>query len=171
MWYVIQTFSGEEERTANMIRKLVPSACFEECFVPKRERIKKFRGSWNKTEEVLFLGYTFVISEKPKDLYEALKRIPRLTKVLGREDNYFFPLGEHEERFVRGIGDKSHKTGLSRVAVGKEKEILVVEGPLKSYEGNIVKVNLHRREAVVQVDFMGRPMELYMGIEMIDMKH
>ena len=52
MWYVIQTFGGEEERTAHMIRKLVSRDCLEECFVPKRERLKKFRGSWNKVEEV-----------------------------------------------------------------------------------------------------------------------
>ena len=39
MWYVIQTFSGEEDRTADIIRRMVPLDCFEECFVLKRERL------------------------------------------------------------------------------------------------------------------------------------
>ena len=60
MWYVIQTLSGEEEKTADVIRKMVPSNFVQECFVPKRERMKKFHGNWNKVEEVLFRGYAFL---------------------------------------------------------------------------------------------------------------
>lgn len=167
MWYVIQTLSGEEERTAGMIEKLVSPDYAKECFVPKRERMKKFQGYWNKVEEVLFRGYTFVVSERPKELHEELRRIPGFTKVLGREGDYFVPLNEKEERMVKGIGNEDHKTLLSRIAVGERRKITIIDGPLKDYEGNIVKVNLHRREVAVQVDFMGRPIELYMGIEMV----
>ena len=92
MWYTIQTLGGQEEKTVDMIRKMVSPDLIEECFVPKRERLKKYRGSWNKVEEVLFQGYAFVISNRPKELYEEMKQVPRLTKVLGRETDYFIPL-------------------------------------------------------------------------------
>lgn len=168
MWYVIQTLSGEEEKTADVIRKMVPSNFVQECFVPKRERMKKFRGNWNKVEEVLFQGYAFVVSERPGDLYEELRRVPKLTKVLGRETDSFFSLSEKEERLVQKMGDKKHKTSLSKVTVGEGKKIQVIDGPLKEYTGNIVKMNLHKREVTVKVGFMGREMELKMGIEMVD---
>ncbi len=168
MWYVIQTLSGEEDRTAGMIKKMVSPEFVKECFVPKRERVKKFQGYWNKVEEVLFRGYAFVVSERPKELYEELKRIPALTKVLGREGDSFMALDEKEESMVKELGNKDHKTLLSRIKVGEQRTIRIIDGPLKNYEGNIVKVNLHRREAVVQVDFMGRAVELYMGIEMVE---
>ena len=168
MWYVIQTVSGEEDRTAGMIKKMVSPEFVKECFVPKRERVKKFQGYWNKVEEVLFRGYAFVVSERPKELYEELKRIPALTKVLGREGDSFMALDEKEESMVKELGNKDHKTLLSRIKVGEQRTIRIIDGPLKNYEGNIVKVNLHRREAVVQVDFMGRAVELYMGIEMVE---
>lgn len=168
MWYVIQTLSGEEEKTADVIRKMVPSNFVQECFVPKRERMKKFHGNWNKVEEVLFQGYVFVISERPGDLYEELRRVPRLTKLLGRETDFFFSLSEKEESLVREIGDKKHKTSLSRVTVGEGKKIQVIDGPLKGYAGNIVKMNLHKREVTVKVEFMDREMELKMGIAMVD---
>ena len=45
----------------------------------------------------------------------------------------------------------------------------MVDGPLKGYVGNIVKVDLHKREVVIEVKFMGRKIELKMGISMIDM--
>ena len=168
MWYVIQTLGGQEERTADMIRKTVVPDLIEECFVPKRERLKKFRGSWNKVEEVLFYGYAFVISDRPEELYEELKRIPKLTKVLGREEGYFFALGEKEKELVEAIGNHEHRTCVSRITIGEGKKIKVIDGPLTGYGGNIVKVNLHKREAIVRVGFMGRNMELKMGISMIN---
>lgn len=167
MWYVIQTLSGKEEETANMIRKTVSSYYIEECFVPKRERLKKFHGIWHKEEEILFQGYVFTVSKRPKELYQELKYIPRLTKILGKEGQYFYSLSEKDERIVRGIGDKMHKTSLSKIEVEEGKKIQVIEGPLKDYVGDMVKVNLHKREVVVRVEFMGRTMELKMGIEMV----
>ena len=168
MWYVIQTLGGAETRTADMIQKMVSRDCLVECFVPKRERLKKFRGCWNKVEDVLFQGYVFAISEKPEELYEELKRIPSFTRVLGREEGWFSGLGKQEEDFVRGIGDERHKTSISKITVHEGKRIRVVDGPLKDYEGDVVKVDLHRREAAVKIEFMGRKLELKMGIERVD---
>ena len=165
MWYVIQTLGGKEEESADMIRRRVSSYYVEDCFIPKRERLKKFHGIWNKEEEILFRGYVFVDSERPQGLDRELKQIPRLTKLLGREDEYFFALSQEEEELVRGIGDEKHKTSISRIAVEEGKKIRVLEGPLKGYTGDVVKVNLHKREVVVRVEFMGRPMELKMGVE------
>lgn len=49
-------------------------------------------------------------------------------------------LGEKEKRLAESIGNREHKTALSKVVVG---------------------------EVMVEVEFMGRKMELTMGIEMI----
>lgn len=170
MWYVIQTFGGQEERTADMIRKQVSPHYVKECFIPKRDRLKRFQGSWHKVEEILFPGYVFGITDRPEGLYEDLRRIPKLTKVLGREGQYFTPLDEKEEALVRRLGGQGHRMGISKVEVLEGKRIRVVQGPLKDYVGDIVKVNLHKREVAVRVEFMGRPVELYMGIEMVDIK-
>ena len=136
-------------------------------YAQKRERVKKFCGQWNKVDEILFPAYIFVITDKPAELYRELRQVPRLTKVLGREEAYFVPLSQDEERLVRSLGDQEHRTGLSKVAVEEGKKIRVLEGPLKDYAGDVVKVNLHKREAAVKVEFMGREMELKMGIEMV----
>ncbi len=167
MWYTIQTLGGQEEKTVDMIRKMVSPDLIEECFVPKRERLKKYRGSWNKVEEVLFQGYAFVISNRPKELYEEMKQVPRLTKVLGRETDYFIPLDKKEMNFVGSIGNTEHKTVLSKVVIGEKKDIQVIDGPLKGYIGNIVKINLHKREVIIEVEFMRRRLRLRMGIEMV----
>lgn len=168
MWYVIQTLGGKEEETADMIQRAVSPYYIEECFIPKRERIKKFHGVWNREEEVLFKGYVFTVSRSPEELYQALKQIPRMTKILGREGQFFFPLNEEDEKFVKRIGDEKHKTSISKIEVKEGKKIRVIEGPLKDYIGDVTKVDLHKREVVVHVGFMGRPLDLKMGIEMVN---
>lgn len=170
MWYVIQTLGGEEEKTADIIKKRVSSYYIEDCFIPKRERMKKFHGYWNKVEEILFPGYVFVISQQPEVLYQELRQIPKLTKILGRENEHFVTLDEEEQRLIQEIGDEDHRTSLSKVTVAEGNRVQVIEGPLKGYLGNVVKVNLHKREVIVKVSFMGREIELFMGVEMVDSK-
>lgn len=167
MWYVIQTFGGEEERTADMIEKGISADLIKECFIPKREKLKKFHGCWHKVEEILFPGYVFAVTERPWELYQELKRIPRLTRFLGKEGQFFFSLNQEEEKLVRELGNQEHKTEISMIEVREGKKIRVIDGPLKDYVGDVVRVNLHKREVAVRVEFMGREMELRMGIEMV----
>ena len=97
-----------------------------------------------------------------------MQQIPKLTKILGRENEYFVALKVEEQRLIQEIGDKDHRTSLSKVTVTEGNRVQVVDGPLKGYMGNVIKVNLHKREVIVKVTFMGREIELFMGIEMVD---
>lgn len=237
MWYVVQVYGGREESTAGLMKQWVSRQFLTDCFIPVRERERKFHGKWNFVREVLFPGYIFVESSAPGKLFGELKRVPRLTRLLGGdggEEICFIPLEEKEARGILGLGDDNHVTGISKIRLapepgkesgkdgrmgmagekraeenenkegggcgrrcggelekeaGKEnkkaerdktgglwgaeetrragRRIEVVSGPLKGKEGRIVRVNLHRREAVVRIDFMGREMEIFLGIEMV----
>ena len=168
MWYVIQVMGGREENTADMIRKRISSETIEECFIPKKERLKKFKGRWQQIEEILFPGYVFAEAKDPEELYRQLKQITMMTKVLQDGEFHFLPLSEEEERQIKGMGDHSHITGLSKVRVEEGKQVAILEGPLKNMEGKIVKVDLHKREVIVNVLFMGRNVKLKLGIEMVE---
>lgn len=170
MWYVIQVQGGQEERTAELIQKQVSPLAIEECFIPKKERLKKFRGRWQQMEEILFAGYVFASAKKPEELYQELKQISKLTKILQDGAFHFLPLSEEEEYTIKTMGDNYHKTRLSQVKVLEGKQILILDGPLKNQEGNIIKIDLHRREAVVRIPFMGRQVDLKLGIEMVEVQ-
>ena len=58
--------------------------------------------------------------------------------------------------------------GLSKVVVGEDKQIKIISGPLKNLEGQIKKMNLHKRIAVVEVEFMGNRSLIHLGIEIAD---
>ena len=57
---------------------------------------------------------------------------------------------------------------LSQVSVSEDDAVTILSGPLKNMEGYIRKIDLHRRIAKVEVDFMNRKTLIHLGIEMVE---
>ena len=41
----------------------------------------------------------------------------------------------------------------------------VIKGDLKTYEREITKIDLHRRTAIIQTNFLGKRRNIYMGFQ------
>jgi transcriptional antiterminator NusG len=170
VWYVMQVISGQENRTVFLVEEIVSKRALESCFVPVRKLKKKFRGAWHEVTEKLFPGYVFMISKQPRLLYEELKQIPALTRMLGRCGEYFTPLSEEDvcmmEKLQNGKGGGGNlEVEISKVAVEDGNQVRILSGPLVDLEGQIKKVNLHKRIAEVEMDFMGDRILINFGIE------
>ena len=117
---VIQTMSGKESRLAAHLEIMgVMKELAMETFVPKRQVKKRFRGEWETVTEKLFPGYLFVETEKPDELYLALKKVPMLSRILGDREIDYITLDPEEEAFIRRIGSKrgDHSIGISTVQI------------------------------------------------------
>ncbi len=198
MYYVLQVAPGTEERTERLIRGQVRNRAYGRCFHPMRHVRKKFRGEWRDFHEKLLPGYVFITSESVRELYQELRQVTVLTKMLGKEEECFAALQEKEaewlERLMRicewenqgkYVTEKTlfrteRKEGsekeeilaeisLSQILV-EEDGITILSGPLKHMEGNIKKIHLHKRLAAVEVEFMGKMTEIYLGIELVQKK-
>lgn len=173
MWYVMQVMSGWEGKCAMMLERNIPDEILEKCFVPMRRMKKKYHGKWHEVTEKLFPGYVFLVSGQPRVLYDELKNVPMLTKLLGSCEEYFTPLSQKDVRFLhrlQNMESKSDGVGISKVSVGEDSHIRVIAGPLKNLEGQIRKINLHKRIALVEADFMGNRALLHLGIEIVEGK-
>ena len=173
MYYVIQVAPGMEDRTESWIRGLVNSQVYDRCFHPMRHVRKKFHGEWKDMHEKLLPGYVFLVSRSIEELYQELKQIPVLTKMLGKDGGQFTPLSKRDIQWLQRItagkteNDGSREAGLSQVAVSEAGEITVLSGPLKQMEGQIRKIYLHKRVAEVEVDFMDQKTVIHLGIELV----
>ena len=147
MYYVIQVASGMEERAEEQINVVVDRKLYDRCFHPMRHMKKKLRGE--------------------------LKHVPAFTRMLGKDAEQFIPLSKEEvewlTRIMRTAGD-GMEVGLSQVSVSEDDVITILSGPLKSMEGYIRKIDLHRRIAKVEVEFMNRKTVIHLGIEMVGKK-
>ena len=199
MCYVIYTGVGREKTAQNMITKLVPRELYARVFYPFRHMRKKIGGSWADIYEWLIPGYLFVITDRIAAFYTALRRVPCLTKLLGKSgDNAapdFFPIAPDEEAWLRAIlGDNwfdlpgcsalpdggapfengtdaagsNAVTALSLIDFDENDNVRILSGPLMTLGGQVRNIDLHRRCADVEVNFMGRPQLLRLGFEILE---
>lgn len=93
LWYVVQTVGGQEKHVLDLINKLVDEELIQESFIPQYEVKKRIQGVWKMRSEVLLPGYIFVITDQPGKLREALRSVPKFTRLLGNND-VFTPLDD-----------------------------------------------------------------------------
>ena len=90
-----------------------------------------------------------------------------MTKILGKCEEYFTPLPGRDVKMLQRI--QAQKTvEISQVAVEEGNSIRIISGPLQNMKGKIKKINLHKRIAKVEMDFMGSRRVVYLGIEIME---
>ena len=166
MWYAIQTITGDEEETIRTIRKVIAPEICEDCFLIKREAVWRIQGSCKRYTERLFPGYVFVSTAYPEEFYRQLKLVPQFTRILGKEEQEFYPVSAEEEAFLKELlnGDKEYTVRLSMVKVDGQGNIVACGKPLKRYLGCVVKKRIRLRYVVIRVWLLGRERDVLLGI-------
>lgn len=167
MWYAVWVRSGQEDRVLELcktFRHYHPDA-YEECFIPTYEKYRKVKGQPTKQLAHLLPGYLFFVSDHLQELQKLLKRIPEFAKTLGDDDGAI-PLYQEEVEFLQRY------TGEDRILKMSEgylvgSELVVTDGPLKDYQGKVMKIDRHKRTAVLELEFLGRKMKVTVGLEVV----
>ncbi|MFQ6793927.1 antiterminator LoaP [Thomasclavelia sp.] len=168
-WYVIQVRSGREEEIKNTCMKLITKDVLHECFIPRTIRKKKFRGTWIEIEEILFKGYVFMVTDQIDVLFNKLKMIPDLTKVLGNDGEFICPLLKEEVLFLMNFGKEDHIVSMSTGYIVGDK-VNIIHGPLMNHEGMIKKIDRHKRIAYIEVSLFDQVVIVQVGLEIISKK-
>lgn len=175
MYFVIQVTSRNEYKMKEKIEKIVSSSFYDDIFIPTRIRQKKIQGKWIDYEDRLFPGYLFVETEKPNELADELKKIIGFTKILGYKDKegiHYTPLSDSESDLIDKLLNRKNKTRnsllpLSEVIIEEGRQVKVISGPLFGFEGKVVKYDLHKRIAILSIDFAGSTAKVNVGIDLI----
>lgn len=138
---------------------------YEECFIPTYEKYRKVKGQPTKQLAHLLPGYLFFVSDHPQELQKLLKRIPEFAKTLGDDDGAI-PLYQEEVEFLQKYTDEERILKMSEgYLVGSE--LVVTDGPLKDYQGKVMKIDRHKRTAVLELEFLGRKTKVTVGLEVV----
>ena len=160
MWYVVQTVAGRECAVCRLIESLVEDDVLQECFVPRYEVQKQFRGQWRTCTATLFPGYLIVVTDRVDELESQLRRVPAFAWVLSN-DGGFVPL--ERDAFT----EKGHRTvGVSEGVIEGDR-IIVLKGPLVGREGWIRKINRRKRTAYLEIDMFGRTIQTKIGLGIV----
>ena len=162
-WYVIQTYTGGEEKLVEMIRQIVPRQYYGDCFVVYSEQLCH-RQQENQIHVLrLFPGYIFISSEEIEGLFSYLRKVPAMTKIIASDDFAFTPLYKGEAEFLLNIMDKEHIVRLSYVATDGRDHVTYLSGPLEKCREQILSYRFRKRYAVVRLQLEGQEKEVKLG--------
>lgn len=165
MWYAVQVYTGQEQKTLKICESYMENDSFVQFFCPKYEASYKRKGVRRVVRRVLFPGYIFLDTEQIEEVYLQLKRFPEFTKVLtvGKE---CIPLTEPEKNFIKKHGNAEYIFEMSRGYIEGD-EIIITEGAFAGYEGKLKHVDRHNRYGVIEVEMFGRITEMKFGLEIV----
>ncbi len=172
LWYVIQTYTGKEEKLIQMVRRIVPQDLYGECFVAYHEQLRHRQQENRIHIERVFPGYVFITSEEPDKLFLFLKNVPAMSKMMSDGEFYFLPLDTAEAQFLRQIMDEHHVIRLSYVATDGKDHVSYVAGPLeaalRAETERVTGYHFRLRYARVRLALAGEEKEVRMGIILND---
>lgn len=157
-WYVLHVVTGKEEGIGLRIRGLGMGA-----LIPKRRMRERKNGIWRIRERTLFPGYVFIYSSMDAAAFHAIKQVPGILRILG--DTYGpQPLKQEEVNHILRLSGDGTPLEISKV-LAEGAGITVLSGPLRGMEGKIIKLDLRRCRAKVNIDLMGEPRVVELGVE------
>ena len=168
LWYAIQSYTGKEEQLAEMIRRVVPERYYGECFVPYFERLR----CWRQQNQVhilrLFPGYLFISTDSIEAVFQCLKRVPAMSKILTAGAFEFTPLYDSEAEFLKEILDADHIVRLTYTATDGKGHVTYMAGPLEKCRDRIETYKFRDRYAQVRLTIAGQEKTVRMGIILND---
>lgn len=164
MWYVLQTMTGQEEELVHMIKEVVPSHVYADCFVAYYERVWRRQGQSIVHVERLFPGYVFIVSDDPNELYMELKRVPAMSKLVSAGKFEFLPIEKEEEAFFHALLTEERIVRLSYVETDGRGNVFRISGPLKQFKEQVVRFQFKKRYAVIRFHMLGMEKTGTLGI-------
>lgn len=164
-WYVINTYSGHEDKVKNnLLRRVesmnmggrifhveVPQETYDE--IKDGKRVEKTRKSYP--------GYVLVEMEMDEDTWHVIRSTPGVTAMLGTQTKPK-PLSDRE---VNRIFRRTTSKQKVHVDLHAGEHVKVISGPFADFSGEILEVNPERGKLKVSVSIFGRatPVELEFG--------
>ena len=116
------------------------------------------------TEETIS-GYVFLIAENQEKLVNGLRKVIGLTKLIGTGDE-IVPLVQEEIDLLMKIGTDKQLVEISSGIIENDR-VQILAGPLMGMEGNIRRIDRHKRTAYLEIEMFGRTVEMKVGLEII----
>jgi transcriptional antiterminator NusG len=167
LWYVINTYSGHENKVKTNLEHRIVSMnqqpSFRRVVVPTEQVIETKDGQKVQTEKRVLPGYVLVNMNMSDEAWTVVKGTPGVTGFVGAGTKPV-PLSQPEvDRILHhGAPAGPGQVAKSQVEFTLGESVKVTSGPLSDFDGEIVDVNADQQKLKVLVDIFERqvPVEL-----------
>jgi len=161
-WYIVQTFSGFEQKVAETLKDTIKKKeklledKIEDVLVPTHEVTEVKRGKRVQRKKKYFPSYVLVKMEMNKELYHMIKNINKVTGFLGTT-GIPAPVPEKEIDKIMGRIKEGTLAPKTQITFDIGEQVKVCEGPFASFSGLVEEVDDEKSRLKVSVSIFGRP--------------
>ena len=172
-WYIIQTYSGYENKvTLNLeqrIRSMDMTDRIFQVIIPIEEEIEIHQGQRRTVQKKMFPGYVFVQMVMNDDSWYVVRNTPGVTGFAGstiEDRSKPTPLDDEEVgRILRQM-----QTAQPRINIGFKlgDTVRVSDGPFADFLGTVDEINFDKGKVRVLVTMFGRETAIemdFLGVE------
>lgn len=168
-WYVLFVRTGYEHMVERLLKKCMDSSTFMP-FIPLHEKIFKISGSVKKEVKPLFPGYMFIESEAGgQEFIKSVNAFRYFSCDIIRTLKYSdteIAMRESERQMLLSLCNGNHCIEASSGIIEGDR-IHVTDGPLKGWESIVRKVDRHKRQTWIEIEFMGEKRLVSVALEIV----
>lgn len=174
-WYAVQVASGCEKRVkANLEQRKHTLDVADRIFqiqIPQTPMVKiRKDGSRQHSEEKVFPGYVLINMIMDDEVWQVVKNTPNVINFVGAEQKRRYGRGRGHVRPMplspseveRIFKQTSEQEPIVKIDMASGDKILVLSGPFKDFEGEVIEVSPERSKLKALLSIFGRdtPVEL-----------
>ncbi len=168
-WYILFVRANREKQTERFLSKTLGINKYMP-FIPMSEIIYKKSGVIKKERKPLFPNYVFIETEVcEQEFITKISKLIGISRDIIRVLRYSYneiALRETEKKMLLSLCNEDHCIESSSGFIAGER-IQITEGPLKGRESIIKKINRHKREAWIEMEFMGNKRVVILPLEIV----
>ena len=165
-WYVIQAYSGYEnkvrEALLERIERFQMEDKFSEVMVPAEEVVELKGGQERRVQRKFFRGYILLNMELDDDSWHLVKDTPRVMGFIGGSKEKPSPISDEEAKAIMQQQQLGAEVTKPKVTFEPGEMVRVIDGPFNDFSGAVEEVNFEKSKVRVAVLIFGRstPVEL-----------
>ena len=170
-WYTLFVLTGREVKVKNLLYKEINYEDISDYnlifIVPQIESNIKKNKIWQIERGILFPGYVLVGANKiNENIYNKIVDISNVIRFV-KVDSYLCKISHLEMHSIGEWFNEEEIIENSIIDLDNNDKVVVVTGPLKGHEGEIIRLDKHKRRVVVKVEFMGRTTEIKLSFKFL----
>ena len=159
-WYVVQVYSGFEDKVHNMLQENAERAGlsdkFGEILVPREEVVEMRNGQKVSSQRKFFPGYILVEMELNDDTWHVVKDTRQVSGFLG-SGNKPRPVPQSQVDQLRRQIEDGIERPKPKVLFEVGEAVRVIDGPFASFSGVVEEADEEQGKLKVSVSIFGRP--------------
>ena len=169
-WYVINTYSGHENKVKQNLEHRVSSLgqqrAVRQVVVPT-ETVQEMKDNQKiSVEKRTMPGYVLVNMDLNEDSWQVVKGTPGVTGFVGAS-NEPIPLTQAEVDRMLKVGRETERRLPSRAQFAIGESVKVISGPLSDFSGEISEINEDAGKLKVLVSIFGRETPVEVGYDQV----